>query len=84
MPRLLVWQVLLPGHLLMRFSREKLEDCLVALKEGIGRDAQRSPEVINLQVAAAVPPKPSGRLCKPCAAIALGNLRLATQQIIWC
>ena len=56
MPELLVWQVLLPGHLLMRFTREKLEDCLAALKDGIRRDAQRAPESINLQVTAAFPP----------------------------
>jgi hypothetical protein len=43
-------QVLLPGHLLMRFTREKLEDCLAALKDGIARDAARSPEAVNLQV----------------------------------
>lgn len=43
-------QVLLPGHLLMRFTREKLEDCLAALKDSIARDAARSPEAVNLQV----------------------------------
>ena len=43
-------QVLLPGHLLMRFTREKLEDCLAALKEGIARDAARAPDAVNLQV----------------------------------
>jgi hypothetical protein len=43
-------QVLLPGHLLMRFTREKLEDCLAALKEGVARDAARAPDAVNLQV----------------------------------
>lgn len=42
--------MLLPGHLLMRFTREKLEDCLAAVKDGVSRDVARSPEAVNLQV----------------------------------
>lgn len=48
-------QVLLPGHLLMRFTREKLEDCLAAVKDGIARDVARAPEAVNLQVAHPLP-----------------------------
>ncbi len=43
-------EVLLPGHLLMRFAREKLEDCLASVKESVSRDVARSPEAVNLQV----------------------------------
>lgn len=42
-------EVLLPGHLLMRFLREKLGDCLEAVVEQVRRDTLRAPETVNLQ-----------------------------------
>lgn len=43
-------EVLLPGHLLMRFMREKLGECLEAVLEGVRRDAARAPQTITLEV----------------------------------
>ena len=42
-------EVLLAGHLLMRFMREKLWECLEAVREGVRRDAARAPQAIALQ-----------------------------------
>lgn len=56
-------EVLLAGHLLMRFMREKLWECLEAVREGVRRDAARAPQAIALQ---ARPPLPCP--CPPRAA----------------
>lgn len=48
-------EVLLPGHLLMRFLREKLGDCLDAVVEQVRRDTLRAPKSVNLQVCASLP-----------------------------
>lgn len=42
-------EVLLPGHLLLKFLKEQLETCLDGLKIGVQRDLERAPEVVNLQ-----------------------------------
>lgn len=42
-------ELLLPGHLLMRFVREKLGDCLEAVVEQVRRDSLRAPEAVSLQ-----------------------------------
>ena len=43
-------ELLLPGHLLMKFLREKLEDCLAVFKDLVRRDLDKSPGAVNLQV----------------------------------
>lgn len=45
-------ELLLPGHLLMKFLREKLEDCLGVFKDLLRRDLERSPGIVNFQVRA--------------------------------
>lgn len=42
-------EVLLPGHLLLKFMREQLETCLEMFKGQIMRELERSPETVNLQ-----------------------------------
>ncbi|GAX83529.1 hypothetical protein CEUSTIGMA_g10954.t1 [Chlamydomonas eustigma] len=42
-------ELLLPGHLLVKFLREKLEDCLNTFKELVAKDLERAPERVNLQ-----------------------------------
>lgn len=42
-------EVLLPGHLLLKFMKEQLETCLEALKAQVLRDLERNPELVNLQ-----------------------------------
>ena len=42
-------EVLLPGHLLLKFMKEQLETCLDLLKQQITRDLERSPESVNMQ-----------------------------------
>lgn len=42
-------EVLLPGHLLLKFLKEQLEVCLDALAQHVSRDAERTPEIVNLQ-----------------------------------
>ncbi len=44
-------ELLLPGHLLMRFMHEKLEDCQLAFRDLVRRDAEKNPASVNLQVA---------------------------------
>ncbi|MEW5303502.1 MAG: hypothetical protein WDW36_006188 [Sanguina aurantia] len=41
-------EVLLPGHLLMKFLREKLEDCMLGFKEAVKRDLEKSPAGVDL------------------------------------
>ncbi len=43
-------ELLLPGHLLMRFMHEKLEDCQLAFRDLARRDAEKNPASVNLQV----------------------------------
>ena len=43
-------ELLLPGHLLMRFMHEKLEDCQLAFRDLVRRDAEKNPASVNLQV----------------------------------
>lgn len=42
-------ELLLPGHLLLKVLKEKLEDCLEALRESIRRKLEQTPET-NLEV----------------------------------
>lgn len=42
-------EVLLPGHLLLKFMREQLETCLDLLKQQVARDFDRAPHTVNLQ-----------------------------------
>lgn len=42
-------EVLLPGHLLLKFMREQLETCLDLLRQQVYRDLERSPGIVNLQ-----------------------------------
>lgn len=42
-------ELLLPGHLLMKFMREKLEDCLGVFKDLIRRDLEKNPAAVNFQ-----------------------------------
>ena len=44
-------ELLLPGHLLMRFMHEKLEDCQLTFRDVVRRDAEKNPASVNLQVA---------------------------------
>ncbi|MEW5309998.1 MAG: hypothetical protein WDW38_001834 [Sanguina aurantia] len=41
-------EVLLPGHLLMKFLKEKLEDCMLGFKEAVKRDLEKSPAGVDL------------------------------------
>lgn len=43
-------ELLLPGHLLAKFFKERLEDCLIGFKELVAKDLDKSPEGVNLQV----------------------------------
>lgn len=43
-------ELLLPGHLLLKFLREKLQDGLGTLKEVLRREMDRNPEAVNLEV----------------------------------
>jgi hypothetical protein len=45
-------ELLLPGHLLLKFLREKLQDGLGTLKEVLRREMDRNPEAVNLEVRA--------------------------------
>ncbi|KAG1670388.1 hypothetical protein FOA52_000148 [Chlamydomonas sp. UWO 241] len=47
-------ELLLPGHLLVKFIKEKLEDCLGLVKELVTKDMEKSPESVNLQDEAAI------------------------------
>jgi len=40
-------EVLLPGHLLLKFMREQLEVCLDGLRQQILRDVENSPEIVS-------------------------------------
>ena len=42
-------EVLLPGHLLLKFMREQMEVCLDTLKDQVERDLEKSPGFVNLQ-----------------------------------
>ena len=42
-------EVLLPGHLLLKFMKEQLETCMEMLRQGIIRDFEREPETVNLK-----------------------------------
>ena len=42
-------EVLLPGHLLLKFLKEQLETCLELLRQQILRDLERAPASVNLQ-----------------------------------
>ncbi|PSC76790.1 DNA-directed RNA polymerase I subunit 2 isoform X1 [Micractinium conductrix] len=42
-------EVLLPGHLLLKFLREQLETALDAFRQQVLRDLETRPEVVNLQ-----------------------------------
>lgn len=42
-------EVLLPGHLLLKFLREQLENCLDAFRQQVVRELERAPEAVNLQ-----------------------------------
>lgn len=42
-------EVLLPGHLLLKFMKEQLEGCLDAFKAQVRRDLDKTPEAVNLQ-----------------------------------
>ena len=55
-------ELLLPGHLLMKFLREKLEDCLGTFKDMIRRDLEKNPGIVNFQARALSP----ARARKPC------------------
>lgn len=55
-------ELLLPGHLLMKFLREKLEDCLGVFKDMIRRDLEKNPGIVNFQARALSP----ARARKPC------------------
>ncbi len=37
-------EVLLPGHLLLKYFKEKLEDCLGVLKEAITKKLEAAPD----------------------------------------
>lgn len=41
-------EVLLPGHLLLKFMREQLETCLETLKNQISRDYETESHLVNL------------------------------------
>lgn len=41
-------ELLLPGHLLLKFMKEQLENCLDILTSNIKRDAARDPAMVNL------------------------------------
>lgn len=41
-------EVLLPGHLMLKFLREQLEVCLDIMKAIIMRDIEKAPETVNL------------------------------------
>jgi len=41
-------EVLLPGHLLLKFLREQLETCLDLFRQQVLRELERSPEAVNL------------------------------------
>lgn len=43
-------EVLLPGHLLMKFLKEKLEDCMLSFKEAVKKDLEKSPAGVDLMV----------------------------------
>lgn len=43
-------EILLPGHLLMKFAKDKLEECLLGFKEQVKRDLDKAPEAVNLRV----------------------------------
>jgi DNA-directed RNA polymerase I subunit RPA2 len=42
-------ELLLPGHLLLKFFKEKLDDCLAALAEAVTKKLETAPDT-NLQV----------------------------------
>ena len=41
-------EVLLPGHLLLKFMREQLEICLETLKNQVRRDYEADPHLVNV------------------------------------
>lgn len=41
-------EVLLPGHLLLKFMREQLEICLETLKNQVCRDYETDPHLVNV------------------------------------
>ena len=43
-------QVLLPGHLLLKFVKEKMTDCLTMTKDLIMKDLEKNPEGVNMHV----------------------------------
>lgn len=43
-------ELLLPGHLLLKFLKEKLEDSLAVIKEAAHKQFETNPEALNLQV----------------------------------
>ena len=44
-------QIMLPGDLLCKFMKERLEENLDFFKDLVKRDLDRQPEKVNLQVA---------------------------------
>ncbi len=43
-------ELLLPGHLMAKVLKERLEDCLRRLKSEILKDLENRPEAVNLRV----------------------------------
>lgn len=47
---LVMHEILQPGHLLCKFMRERLEDCMIAAREQCEKDQRMKPESVNLEV----------------------------------
>lgn len=71
---------MLPGDLLCKFMKERLEENLEAFKDLVKRDLDRQPEKVNLQVQLA----PTASWCCACKVVSWFAVRFILRHVGTC